>query len=181
VSDALIDAAQTVFEQYGARRANVDDVATAAGVSRSTLYRRYPSKEALLEAVLEREIHRFYEELATLMQGLTPQEMAVECIVQGLQIFQRIPILGRLAKTEPEVLASMSDTSSNLLGNGAQFLATALRNAGATMPEPDLLMSSEVILRTAASFLMIPGGTLDLADETAVRKFAWQHLAVFVS
>ncbi len=31
----ILDAAQQVFEQYGARRANVEDVARTAGVSRS--------------------------------------------------------------------------------------------------------------------------------------------------
>ena len=44
MSDEILDAARDVFEQYGARRANVDDVARKAGISRSTLYRRLPQQ-----------------------------------------------------------------------------------------------------------------------------------------
>ena len=65
MSDALLDAARDVFEEYGARRANVDDIARAAGISRSTLYRRFPNKEALLEAVVDRETGRFFDETIT--------------------------------------------------------------------------------------------------------------------
>jgi TetR/AcrR family transcriptional regulator len=59
----ILDAAQRIFEQYGARRANVEDVARAAGVSRSTLYRAYPNKDALLDAVLVRQFDAFLAEL----------------------------------------------------------------------------------------------------------------------
>ena len=53
MSDALLDAARDVFEEYGARRANVDDIARAAGISRSTLYRRFANQEALLEVMYD--------------------------------------------------------------------------------------------------------------------------------
>ncbi len=63
MSDAILDSARDVFETFGARRANVDDVAQAAGVSRSTLYRRFPNKEALLLAVIQRETEVFFDQL----------------------------------------------------------------------------------------------------------------------
>src|SRR5262249_25859467 len=40
----ILDTARTVFETYGVRRANIEDVAARAGVSRSTIYRRFPTK-----------------------------------------------------------------------------------------------------------------------------------------
>ena len=74
VSDTILDAAREVFEQYGARRANVDDVARAAGISRSTLYRAYPNKEALLAAVVARETGASFDELDRIAADLPPQE-----------------------------------------------------------------------------------------------------------
>jgi AcrR family transcriptional regulator len=47
---ALLDAAAHVFSEQGTA-ANLADVAAAAGVSRATLYRYYPSREALLKAL----------------------------------------------------------------------------------------------------------------------------------
>jgi AcrR family transcriptional regulator len=47
---AILDAAAHVFSGQGTA-ANLADVAAAAGVSRATLYRYYPNREALLEAL----------------------------------------------------------------------------------------------------------------------------------
>jgi AcrR family transcriptional regulator len=47
---AILDAAAHVFSEQGTA-ANLADVAAAAGVSRATLYRYYPNREALLQAL----------------------------------------------------------------------------------------------------------------------------------
>jgi AcrR family transcriptional regulator len=47
---AILDAAAHVFSEQGTA-ANLADVAGAAGVSRATLYRYYPNREALLKAL----------------------------------------------------------------------------------------------------------------------------------
>jgi AcrR family transcriptional regulator len=47
---AILDAAAHVFSEEGTA-ANLADVAAAAGVSRATLYRYYPNREALLKAL----------------------------------------------------------------------------------------------------------------------------------
>ena len=93
MSDDILDAARDVFEEYGARRANVDDVARAAGVSRSTLYRAYPNKEALLAAVVERETSAFFDELDQIAADLPPQEAVIECFVRGMSMMRDIPVL----------------------------------------------------------------------------------------
>jgi AcrR family transcriptional regulator len=46
----ILDAAAHVFSEQGTA-ANLADVAAAAGVSRATLYRYYPNREALLKAL----------------------------------------------------------------------------------------------------------------------------------
>jgi AcrR family transcriptional regulator len=47
---AILDAAAHVFSEQGTA-GNLADVAAAAGVSRATLYRYYPNREALLKAL----------------------------------------------------------------------------------------------------------------------------------
>ena len=48
----VLDAAQQVFAEQGLR-ASLDDVAERAGVGVGTVYRRFPDKEALVEALFE--------------------------------------------------------------------------------------------------------------------------------
>src|SRR4030088_1680919 len=47
---AILDAAAHVFSEHGTA-ATLADVAAAAGLSRATLYRYYPNREALLKAL----------------------------------------------------------------------------------------------------------------------------------
>lgn len=179
-SDRILDAAREVFEQYGARRANVDDIATAAGISRSTLYRRYANKDELLAAVIVRETSEFLDEMERVAADLPPQEAVIECFVRGLMIMSQIPVIGRLAQTEPEVLSGMPGRGHLLLANSNR-IARTLRRSGATMPDDELDMVAELLLRVATTYLLDPNGHLDLTDEHAVRDFAKRYLAQLVN
>src|SRR5436190_8162036 len=56
VEDAvLLDAAKTCVLADGVRRTTLSSVARAAGVSRMTLYRRFPDVRSLLAALMTRE------------------------------------------------------------------------------------------------------------------------------
>ena len=46
-----------VFAHYGFRKASMDDLAQAAGVSRQTLYNRFKTKEAVLDWAVEGFVH----------------------------------------------------------------------------------------------------------------------------
>ena len=177
----MLDAARQVFEQYGVRRANVEDVARAAGVSRSTLYRAYPNKEMLLEAVLVQQFDDFLTELDRVAADLPPREAVVECFTQGMRLTREIPLLARLAETEPDLITAASAASqSSLVLGSAERVAGTLRRAGAMMPDQDLLTVAELMLRVAWTFLLNPRGVLDVTDEDAVRAYARRYLAPMV-
>ena len=52
----LLDTAATLFVQHGFDKATIADVAREAGVGKGSVYLHYASKEALLEAVMLREL-----------------------------------------------------------------------------------------------------------------------------
>lgn len=52
--DAILEAALRVFAELGFSAARMEQVAAAAGISKAALYLYFPSKDALLEGVLER-------------------------------------------------------------------------------------------------------------------------------
>ena len=181
MSDAILDAARDVFEQYGARRANVEDVARAAGISRSTLYRAYPNKDALLDAVLMRQFDAFLAELDRVASGLAPREAVVECFTRGIALTREIPLLARLVETEPEIITGVGASShSSLVLRAADQVARTLRRSGATMPDDELHVVAELMLRLAYTYLLNPCGNLDVTDHEAVRDYARRYLAPLV-
>lgn len=54
VPDRLLDAALECFRRLGIQRARVEDIASAAGMARTAVYRFYPSKRAIAAAVVAR-------------------------------------------------------------------------------------------------------------------------------
>jgi AcrR family transcriptional regulator len=58
VEERILDAAGRVFLERGFQGASVDEIAEAASAGKPTIYARYPSKQALFTAVVERLVRR---------------------------------------------------------------------------------------------------------------------------
>jgi AcrR family transcriptional regulator len=71
--DRLLVAAAAAFTRDGAN-ASVKDIARQAGVGVGTLYRRFPSKELLIEATYRNEVQRLCEAAPELATGLPPAD-----------------------------------------------------------------------------------------------------------
>jgi AcrR family transcriptional regulator len=99
--DRLLDAARECVLAVGVRRTTVTDVARRAGVSRMTLYRRYPDLEAVLAALMTREFGRL---IARPAEGATTRERAVAMVVDGARSLASDPLFERLLDVDPELL-----------------------------------------------------------------------------
>jgi AcrR family transcriptional regulator len=60
--DRILDAAARLIAHYGADKTTVSDIAREAGVGKGVLYLHWPSKEALLDALLVREMRRMLDD-----------------------------------------------------------------------------------------------------------------------
>jgi AcrR family transcriptional regulator len=80
---AILDAAASVFSERGSTT-NMAEVAAAAGVSRATLYRYYPDREALLDALAAAALAAAAARLADAGLERAPVEEAIERIVRAL-------------------------------------------------------------------------------------------------
>lgn len=72
---ALLDAAVGVFARYGYRKASMDEVARAAGVSRQGLYLQFANKEELFRKALE---HSLNNQLNAAVAALSRQQDSLE-------------------------------------------------------------------------------------------------------
>ncbi|MFC4554694.1 TetR/AcrR family transcriptional regulator [Georgenia faecalis] len=91
----LLDAADELFFSRGIAATPVDAVLARAGVSAATLYRGYPSKEALVAAVLERRHRVWLEEWDRAIAAQESHEGRLLAVFDALDTFRARPIGSR--------------------------------------------------------------------------------------
>ena len=75
--ERILDTAYALFARRGIRDVGVDEIIERAGVAKATLYRHFPSKDALVLAFLERREQlwtRDFVEAGARDRGETPEE-----------------------------------------------------------------------------------------------------------
>lgn len=181
VEDTILDTARAVFETYGVRRANIEDVAVRAGVSRSTIYRRFPTKDELFEAVVRREAELFFTTLDQATTGRSPQEAVVAAFTLGVRLIGDSPLYSRIADSEPELFGMFSRSDVFPIGQFADGIAHTLRRCGADIPDADLANIADILLRVALGIIVFPTDRLDTADQAAVRDYATRYLVPIIN
>jgi AcrR family transcriptional regulator len=99
--ERILEAAEEVLRRYGPAKANVVDVARALGVSHGSVYRHFPSKAALRDAVTERWLASISEPLEAVAQEKRPARLRLRRWLDLL-----VESKHRKALTEPELFAT---------------------------------------------------------------------------
>jgi AcrR family transcriptional regulator len=71
--DRILEIAKDAFTRFGAE-ASLDDIAKQAGVGAGTLYRHFPSREALIEAVYRTEVAKLAGAERNFAEAMPPIE-----------------------------------------------------------------------------------------------------------
>ena len=66
MSERILEVAETLLMRQGIRSTTLDQVVERLGISKKTLYDYFPSKEALVEAVLDRFLSRIEQQIKEL-------------------------------------------------------------------------------------------------------------------
>ncbi|MEV0182039.1 TetR/AcrR family transcriptional regulator [Streptomyces sp. NPDC050625] len=132
-SDPVLDAVRDCVLAVGVRRTTLTDVARRAGVSRMTLYRRWPDVRTLVGDLMTRE----WVDVATrAMPEPSPERSARDLIVEGLvggvRAFREHPLFRKIVDVDPELLLpyvlDRRGASQNAL---LELLTTGLRDGHA--------------------------------------------------
>lgn len=102
-AEVILSTTEDVLRRYGPAKATVVDVARALGVSHGSVYRHFPTKAALREAVTQRWLDRAHAGLAGLAAADTPAPERLRSWLAALFEAKR-----RKALDDPELFATFS-------------------------------------------------------------------------
>ncbi|GAA1014744.1 TetR family transcriptional regulator [Acrocarpospora pleiomorpha] len=101
-AETIMRATEDVLRRYGPAKATVVDVARQLGVSHAAVYRHFPSKAALREAVARRWLTRVYDDTVALAGS--PRQSAAQRLTAWLMALHHAKV--KAAIIDPELFAT---------------------------------------------------------------------------
>ena len=181
-SARVLDAAYEQFCRKGIRSSTMEDVARRAGVSRITVYRRFSTKDELVEQLVRREYRRYFDQFVIdIKDAKTAADRVVLGFVSSLRTIRGNALISGLMVEEPTSLVPsiIGEGGRVLTATVRQFVAGQLRReqgAGNVAAEVDVDLVAELMVRMSTSFLITPSDVVDLADDKQLADLARRFL-----
>lgn len=179
VTAAILDAAVAEFERHGFGRVALDDVARRAGISRTTIYRRFANRDELVAAVIDRENAVLFADIAAELahtDGQANFNYYVEAFVAAILRFRRHRVLNQLITDDPALALQLAtEHYGAFVGRVAAALWVIFPPGFADrIGEPTVTALADTIARYAMVVLLLPSRE-PLAGAEDLRAFASTH------
>ncbi|UGT63635.1 TetR/AcrR family transcriptional regulator [Nocardia asteroides] len=173
-AERILDAAVAETAAVGVERLRMEDVVRRSGLGRTTVYRRFPSRDELIRALVTRETQHFLAAVAAGMDQVDrPSDRVVEALLAAVSFAGEHPILRRLARTAPgSVVELAGNPGTEFLTTGAAFIARHLHGEGQGPPGREARWVADVFARLFLTYLALPPADPDMGSEAGLRAFA---------
>ncbi len=140
--ERILDVAEEVLRRYGPAKATVVDVARVLEVSHGSIYRHFPSKVALRDAVAKRWLHRVSMPLAVIAEENNPAVDRLHRWLERLVTLKRQKVLEdpelfemyhAIAQEAREVVQAHVD---ELVGQLAQIIESGISSREFKVSDP---------------------------------------------
>lgn len=101
---ALLSAARECVLENGVRRSTLTEIARRAGVSRMTLYRRFPDVSSMVTALMTSEFSDVLRRARAAEGTGTARRRLITALINGVRLLQEAPLLRRVLETDSELL-----------------------------------------------------------------------------
>ncbi len=186
---AILDGAARVFLEKGFDGAGVNDICRAAGVSKSTLYVYFDTKEALFGTLVEHERDRLFAGVERQLEGDAPLEARLQGFAARLAEIICSPPVIRAQRTVIGMAERMPELGAQFYEGGAQrsqrMLARALDRevAAGRLAAPDTGLAAYQLVELATAGLWrqrLFGFMTEPPGPDAVRRTADAAVAMFL-
>jgi AcrR family transcriptional regulator len=148
--ERLMEATRTALARYGPRKIALTDIARLAGVSRPTLYKYFPSKDALLTALADHEHRRFDEGMTAAVRELEG-DARIDAALRFIVDFQSDDPTQHLIAVEPGFILEHVGAAVDVMRRRMRRLLDDVRGK---QPENDDV--ADIVVRTALSHYLMP-------------------------
>lgn len=169
--EAVLDAVLDCVNEHGWDKVTMDDVCSAAGLSRATLYRMFPGgREVIFEAVRVRELENFFTTVRAHVEGATSlEDLLVNCIVVSATELAHDQHLARMLASDPGGIGELTVGGLGRIIRVATAFFAPLTDA--FIPRGDAEALVDVMVRLVISCYLAPSASFDFTRTESARSF----------
>jgi AcrR family transcriptional regulator len=160
--NTLLDAARDELERRGWAQITMGDIATAAGVSRQTLYKEFGSRDEFAQAFVMREGDRFLMAVEiAVKEHLDDPARALEAAFDVfLTAAAEDPLVRTLLSGDEtySLLPLVTTQGEPVVARAAERLAAIIRAGWPPVKQTDAQLLAECLVRLAISYAALPAG-----------------------
>lgn len=169
----ILDAAGLVVARHGIKKTTMDDVAREASCSRAGLYKHFPGKDVLLQALFLREVERYLAKLLERAQTSRGQKLLEDAFVLAVRYVRDHPVARAVIELEPEVFVSVFTQADKGLGETALSATASLIKV--LMDRGDIRRTNtrvvaDLLLRLLVTFVLVPRLVEEPDEELSIRR-----------
>jgi len=161
----MVDVGVMLVSRFGAKALSLTSVAKHAGVARATAYRMFGGKEALIAAIVEREVAQLRERLSTWAAAQPDAEGKVGGqVTESLRYIRENEALQYVLRNEPgEIVSALVSTTHGGPALVTQIVSAALPDVDDDVrarlrPNPEA--AAEFIVRVVYSLMLVPDSAM---------------------
>src|ERR1700761_7678146 len=141
--EKLVEAAKQAFTELG-EDVSLDEIVRRAGVGIGTLYRHFPTPDAVVEAVYRRETEQLAEAASTLLDRHAPLDALHAWLGLFIDYMATKRVIAPILASAPGGTAALYENSGSLLRATLTLLLERAIAAGEARPdiEPEDLMQA---------------------------------------
>lgn len=187
-STALLDAAKQAFAEKGFDGASMQDLAKAAGMSAGNFYRYFPSKDAIVAAMVEKDLSTVREDFEKILQSADPATALIAAFERRIDEMNRCdgPLWAEIdaaASRKPAIAAAVSAMEATV----TEYLTIVFaRISGRSLQDMPRSYAAEccflmMLYKGAALWVASKGYSTALDTRSALRKLILQTIRQTIS
>jgi AcrR family transcriptional regulator len=167
----LLEAGASLLAEYGLRRWSMDDVADRAGVGRTSVYRKFASRDDLIYAVLAQELRAVFDSVTrTAAHFDTLHDKIVEGALVALEAVDG-SLVAALLKSDPTTFLPFLTTEAGpLIALGRELIVSQALALGAEVDRQAAAELAELAARLGISFILTSDTVFPVNDPQAARR-----------
>ena len=158
--DRILDALATLIARWGYGKTTVDEIAREAGVAKGTVYLHWPTKVAMLHAMIEREERAWAAHIAERMAADPRGGTLSSLYYHALMLYVENPLLRALHTMDHDILGEWTRSPQSRARYRQRMeellaLIMELRSAGVMQADLPARMQAYLVVALSYGVLMI--------------------------